>query len=193
MGTNAWPSKAYPAIVARRFRGWLTRGTAYRHTRKEIRQGDAARRPGVSPTERGLWIRGRDGCSLEDEFMQDPSADALDSLLCPVRRPGPTKRETKDAAYRRSAIPTRVGSSTRHCWTNNLARFADRGYRFQVLGLAMTPQIRGPLRGTSQCRNPIPSNELWPSSRKSLLRQGRCGRLAPARSTRRARGRRYRS
>src|SRR5829696_8387857 len=34
------------------------------------------------------------------------------------RQRGPTKRGTKDMAYRRSAIPTRAGSSTRRCWTS---------------------------------------------------------------------------
>src|SRR5215218_1697731 len=34
------------------------------------------------------------------------------------RRRGPTKTGTKDTAYRRSAIPTRVGSSIRRYWPN---------------------------------------------------------------------------
>src|SRR5215208_302470 len=50
------------------------------------------------------------------------------------RRRGPTKIETKDTAYLRSAISTRVGSSTQHCWTNEAACFADRGYRLQISG-----------------------------------------------------------
>src|SRR5215216_2248583 len=76
------------------------------------------------------------------------------------RRRGPMKREMKDTAYRRSAIPTRVGSSTQHCWRNEAACFADHGLRVTGLRLGLCQERAGVLREDCPMRVLMLSNEL---------------------------------
>src|SRR5215212_10443687 len=73
------------------------------------------------------------------------------------RQHGPTKRGLKGTEYRRSAIPTRVGSSTRRYRPNRAACVANRGLKQQVSGMGLgheTADVLG--RGNDQVQILMP-------------------------------------
>jgi hypothetical protein len=56
------------------------------------------------------------GGSWREELVRDPTADALDSLLCAVQAAWAYTKREEDYGTPPECAPTRDGSWTRACW-----------------------------------------------------------------------------